>query len=164
MKKLLLKIWEGIKSLWKKANDEVKEHAVAAVNIVEAIKNFNDSDAANFIDFVLDTVTAGATTPVTEKVREFIRKQFPKLLLELKIIQSIADLTDDNEKLKAILAELKVSSVNGILYKGIAGKALEYLEDGEWSFDDSVNLVTYWYQQTQLPKYKKAAKNGTGKR
>ena len=156
MKKLLQKIWGGIQALWKKVNDEVKEHAVACVNMVEAIKNFNDSGAADFLDYVTDTATRGLSIPVTEKLRKFIREQFPKILIELKIIQSIADLTDDNEKLKAILNELKLTSTKGIIYKGVAGRFFELMADGKFDLNDSVDLTTYWFKEIQ-----KAKDNGT---
>jgi hypothetical protein len=149
MKKLLQRIFAAIKLAWNRANDEVKEHAVACVNIVEAIKNFNDSDAADFLEFVASTATKGLSTPVTNKVRQFIKEEFPMILIELKIIKSVADLTDDNEKLKAILAELKLTSTKGIIFKGVAGYSLVLLADGKFDFNDAVDLTRYYLKLMQ---------------
>lgn len=151
---LLQKFWGKVKTLWNKADDVAKRFTPIAINIVEAIKNFNDSGKADFLEFVATTAIPGdADNVLVKKGRKFIREVFPKILIELKIINSIADLTDDTEKLKAILAELNISSVNGIIYKGIAGKALELLADGRFTFDDAIILVTYAYQEMQTAKY-----------
>jgi len=148
MKKLLQKIWSGIKNLWAKTNDGVKKFIPVAVNIVEGIKNFNNSGAADFLEFVVTTAIPGSADDVlVQKARLFIKEKLPIILIELKIINSIADLTDDNEKLKAILNELNLSSVNGIIFKGVAGKALELMADGEFTFDDACDLTSYYFRE-----------------
>jgi hypothetical protein len=153
MKELLQKIWGGIKSLWTKANDLTKTYAEISVHIVEATKNFNDSDAADFLEFVVTTAIPGdVDNKVAKVVRKFIREKFPVILVELKIIQSIADLQNDNDKLKAILNELNLSSVNGIIYKGVAGKALEFMADGKFDFNDACDLTGYYFKLLQASK------------
>lgn len=151
---ILQKFWGKVKAFWNKADDVAKRFTPIAINIVEGIKNFNDSTSADFIEFIVTTAIPGdADNVIVQKGRKFIREVFPKILLELKIINSIADLTDDNEKLKAILAEINLSSVNGIIYKGIAAKALELMADGRFTFDDATILVTYAFQEIQAAKY-----------
>lgn len=157
IKEIAKKFKNWVSTVWNGANEKVKKGIPIAVDIVEAVKEFNDSKAANFLEFVVTAAIPGdADDAIVRKGRIFVREVFPKILVELKIIQSIAELTDDNEKLRAILNELKLSSVNGIIYKGVAAKALEYMADGVFSFDDSVNLVSYWYAEKQ-----KAKENGT---
>lgn len=152
--KILKKFWAKVKVLWNKTDEVAKKFVPIAINMVEGIKNFNDSNSADFLEFVATTAIPGdADNVIVQKGRKFIREVFPKILLELKIINSITDLTDDNEKLKAILAQINLSSVNGIIYKGIAAKALELLADGRFTFDDAVILVTFAYQEIQEVKY-----------
>lgn len=156
--KFLKKVWAKVKVLWGKADKVAKRFIPIAINMVEGIKNFNDSNSADFLEFVATTAIPGdADNVIVQKGRKFIKEVFPKILIELKIINSIADLTDDNEKLRAILAQINLSSVNGIIYKGIAAKALELLADGRFTFDDAVILVTFAYQEIQETKYGTAA-------
>lgn len=153
MKKFLQKIWASVQSLWEDANEKAKKFIPVAVKIVEGVKNFNESGSADFFEFVITSAIPGdADNVVVKKGRAFIKDKLPSLLIELKIINSIADLTDDNEKLRAILNELKLSSTNGIIFKGVAGKALELLSDGKFDFNDSVDLTTFWFKQMQEAK------------
>lgn len=146
IKNLLKSIGEWVHGMWDKLNDKAKELIPIAVNIVEGIKTFNDSTVADFVEHIVTTAIPGtADDLLVEKVRKVLKEWLPKILLELKIIDSVSQLTDDNEKLKAILTELKLTSTKGILYKGIAGKFLELMSDGEFSFDDACKLTTEYF-------------------
>ena len=143
---ILKKIWKAIGKVFHKIDEETKKLIPIAVNIVEAIKNFEASSTMDFVEFVVTTAIPGdADDKIIAKVRSITKEWLPKILLELKVVQSITDLTDDNAKLQAILAELKLTSTKGILYKGIAAKFLELMADGKFDFDDACNLVSYYF-------------------
>lgn len=153
IKELLLKIWNAIHKVFDKTDEQLKKFIPIAVNVVEAIKTFNESPAADLIEYIIETAIPGpADDVIIKQARNIARTKLPFVLIELKIIKSITDLTDDNEKLKAILAELKVTSTKGIIFKGVAGKFLELCADGNFSFNDSVDLTTYYFKQLELSK------------
>jgi len=72
----------------------------------------------------------------------------PGVLLDLKLVNSIANIEDPNEKLKAVLAQFKLSSndTKNIVYHGLAALAIEKLSDGKLSWSDAVALSEYYYK------------------
>lgn len=146
--KILASIAKVVVNLFNKLDDETKRLVPIAINVVEAIKAFNESKSTDFIAFVVTSAIPGdADDILIKKARAVVREWLPKILLDLKLIQSIADLTNDNEKLIAILNELKLTSTKGIIYKGTAAKFLELMADGKFDFNDAVELTSYYYEK-----------------
>lgn len=149
MKRILKKIWNFIKNIFNKLDDEVKRIVPVAINIVEAVKKVMDSPVDEVIATILKQVIPGdADNVLIDQVKSFIEKNLPKVLLDLNLVNSIAGIEDENEKLKAILAQFKLSSdeTKNILYHGLAALAIEKLSDGKLSWSDAVALSEYYYK------------------
>jgi len=148
IKEWINKIWNKIHTLWDKTNEKLKKYIPIVINMVEAFKTFNESPSADFIEYVIETAIPGpADDVIIKRSREIARVWFPKILIELKIIGSIAMLEKDSDKFKAIIAEIKLTSTKGILYKGIAGKLFELAANGDVSFDDAIAVTSDYFLQ-----------------
>jgi hypothetical protein len=93
---------------------------------------------------------------IIDKVQAVVKEWVPKVLLELQIVDSIANITDPNEQLKAILAKIKMSSneTQNMLYHGLAAIVLEKLSDGKLTWSDSVAISEYYFNNIYKPSVK----------
>lgn len=143
IRELLLNFTLWLHKIWDKLSATSKKLIPIAVKIVDALKTFNESEAANLIEHVMEVVIPGeADDIIISKVRKFMTYQLPILLVELKIMQNITDLEGDKEKVVAILNAFIGSPIKDIYLKSLAGKALQLMEDGKFDFNDAVQLTT----------------------
>lgn len=149
MKKLLQRIWAFIKLMFDKTEDETKKYVPIAIGIVQGIKKVVDSPVDDIVFNILRSAIPGeADDIIINKVKSVIEKWVPKLLKELIIIDSIANIEDPNEQLKIILAQFKLSSseTKNIVYHGLASLIIEKLADGKLTWSESVAISEYYYK------------------
>lgn len=147
--KALKKLWAWVAKIFNQLNAKTKVLVPIAIKVVEAIKDFELSQSADFIEFVVTKAIPGDADDKAVKVaREVIRKWLPKILLELQLIEVAANTDDVNEKLQLILKQLKLSSdeTQNIVYHGIASLIIEKLSDGELSWSDAIAISEYYYK------------------
>mgnify|MGYP001278526459 CR=1 FL=1 len=106
--KWLKKFTTWIVSFLKKVDDQLKIILPIGISVVEKIKTFVDSPTA-------DIVTAIIPGEVDDNIKTLLRSILPKILLDLRNWKELDDITDQEEKLKAIILEIGVGT--GILTK-----------------------------------------------
>lgn len=149
MKRLLTKIWEWVKNLYDGLMGGTKKYVPIAIRIVEALKSVMDSPVDDVILAIVKMAIPGdADDKVIDKVKYVVENWVPKVLLELKIVHSIADMTDKNQQLQAILDELKKLSpeTQAIVWHGFASLCIEKLSDGKVDWSDAVALAEWFYR------------------
>lgn len=153
MKKFFAKILGFIKKLYSKLVDETKEHIPTAIKAVEAIKSVMDSQADEVVLSIFKILIPQLPTDQINIVKNKLESALPKVILELNLINSIANTTDVNEQLKMILEALKLSDddVKAEKYHTLASKILVILSDGKITWGESV-MFTEWYYQTYVKK------------
>jgi hypothetical protein len=141
LKSFLHHLWESIASLFEKVEKEVKKDVVIAISVVQRIKVVIDSPVA-------DVVTALIPGDADDRAKTLLREWLPKLLLQLGMIQSIANIENVNDQLNAIMEKLKLSSddAKNAFYHSLASLILEKLSDGKLSWSDAVAISEYYYQ------------------
>ena len=149
MGKLIRKIWSGIKRLFNKVEDATKELIPIAIKIVEGVKKVMDSPVDDVVlSIITEAIPGKADDILIEKITKFVEKELPGILLELRLIDSIAGIDDPNEQLKAILNQFKFTSdsqKNEILHS-LASLTLDKLSDGDFSWSDSVVVAEFYYK------------------
>lgn len=149
MKKLLQKIWTAIKNAFNKADEATKQYVPIAINVVEGIKTFIDSPVDDVLLSVIKAAIPGTADDILiDKINAVVKEYLPKVLLDLKMVESIANIQDQNEQLKAILEQFKLSSdeTKNIFYHGLSVLILEKLSDGVLSWSDAIAISEYYYQ------------------
>jgi hypothetical protein len=149
MKRLWKKVLDFIKDLYLKIKDETKEHIPTAIKAVEALKMIMDSPVDDIILGVIAATLPNKSVGVKMfLVKEKIHQELPKILLGLNMIDSIANITDTNEQLQAILNAIKLSpdEVKAEKYHIIASKLLVILSDGKISWGEAVIFSEFYYQ------------------
>ena len=138
-------ILNWLTSLWTKVfkgYDWLRPRAIAAVNVVNMIKNNVSS--------VADTIVA--ITP-TKKDDELLRKA--KFALEKVIpeIMAVQGLIAGNEKFEDVLPEFvewmskKTNSNKAIFWRELVGKLVEVLADGKVTFNEALALAMIIYSE-----------------
>ncbi len=149
MKNLLKRIWKFIAGVFNRLNEETKQLVPVAIKIVQGLKIAMDSPVDDVVLFIIKQAIPGdADDILINKITAVVKKWIPKILMELQLIESIANIQDENEKLKAILAQFKLSSdeTKNIVYHGLCVLILEKLSDGELSWSDSIAISEYYYK------------------
>lgn len=153
MKKLLKKFWKGIKKAFYKLRAKTRHIVPIAIKIVDVIKKVTDSPVDNFIlSIVTGSIPGDADDILVKKVTEFVEKEIPRLLLKLRLINSIAGIEDPNEQLRAIIAEFQPMDKETRKYylHAIATKAIEFLSDDQLSWSEAVILSEMEYVETKI--------------
>lgn len=151
MKKLWKKISSFISKLYASIIDETKHYIPIAINVVEAIKKVMDSQVDDVILSILYVAVPNIPADKVNLIKGKLEKELPKILLELNLINSIANTADVNEQLQKILDALKLSSddIKAEKYHTLASKILVILSDGKITWGESV-MFTEWYYQTYV--------------
>jgi len=148
LKLFIAQIWDFISGIWKKTTSEIKRITPIAVKAVNALKSINDSFAGDVIETVIASIIPGKTDDVfIAMLRQKLREILPKVILNLNIVNSISNIGDANEQLKAIVSAINMSSneTKNIYYHSLCVLILEALADGKLSFSESVQISEYYY-------------------
>lgn len=101
--KLLLKIKLFIVKLFATVRREAKEIIPIGIKIVDEIKKFVDSPTADFLTSVIPGT-------IDDGIKATLRNVLPGILKGLRKWESIANIADENEQLKAIMEEFTTLS------------------------------------------------------
>lgn len=153
MKKLIQKIFAFIKKLYNKLVDETKELVPVAIKVVEGVKNVMDSPADDIALAIITTIIPSLPKDKISYYKLKLEDYLPKLILELNLVNTIANETDVNKQLQMILEQLKLSSdeVKAEKYHTLASKILVVLSDGRITWSEAV-ILTEWYYQNFVKK------------
>ena len=151
MNKLLNAIFSYVKNLYGKLVYKTKQLVPVAVSVVEAIKKIEDSKVPDVVLSIVSMVVPNIPKQQIDIIQGKLKEYLPKLLLELNLINDIANITDPNEQLQKILETLKLSSddVKNEKYHTLASKILIILSDGKVTWGEAV-MFTEWYYQTYV--------------
>jgi len=124
--------------LFRSLTEKTKELAPEIIKVVSNIKNFVDSPECDFL-------TAVIPGTLDDSIQAILKKYLPVLLTVLNTSKDIANIEDENERLKAIVKEFQLSSddAKDILYHGIAGKLIEVVTGNPWGKSAIVAEVAY---------------------
>lgn len=141
LKNFLRHLWQSIKTLFDKVEKEVKKDIVIAISVVQRVKAVVDSPVA-------DVVTALIPGSADDAVKDLLRAWLPKVLVELSLVESVANIEDTNAQLQAILDKLKLASdeTRNAFYHSLSSLVLQKLSDGKLSWSDAVAISEYYYQ------------------
>jgi hypothetical protein len=147
MKKFLQNIWNFIKNVFQKATDETKVIVPIAVEIVNDIKAVTDSGADDVIISLLEIPLPGATKVIIDKVHAWIEAKLPIAILSLNSINLIANITDPNTRLVAIINYYKALSGDpkAQFFSGLAAELTVDLSDGKLSIPEAYKLAKEYY-------------------
>jgi len=146
---LVGRILRAIASIFNGLSGELKKLIPIAISVVQAVKTVMDGPVDDIIlSIIKSSIPGDADDKLIDKITATIKEWLPKILLELRLGESIVGIQDPNEQLKAILNQLKLSSdeTKNIVYHGLATLIIEKLADGKISWSDSIVISEYYYK------------------
>jgi hypothetical protein len=148
LKLFLAKMLAFIAGMWKKLDSLVDKLAPVAIKIVDEIKKVNESTTGDIIDLILSKAIPGTADDVAiDIIRAKLKEILPKILLGLNMSESIANIQDPNEQLKAIIAAINMSpdEVKNAHYHTLCAMILQAAADGKLSWSESVQIAEFYY-------------------
>lgn len=149
MKKWLANIVKMIGNFFKSLVPKAQSAVTWAIQITDAMKQF-DLSAGWAVDIVTTLMPSGVPKAVVEK----IRKELPKLMLELRLVDASLKTADPNtivlEALKVLQNELSDRAWNAFTLS-ISALLTEVTADGVLDWKDAVKVTQVIYEE----KFKK---------
>ena len=153
LKQLFLKIKLFIIQIWDKADELVERITPIAINVVEQIKQVNESTAGDVIELIISKAIKGnADDLIIRQVREQLRKRLPEVLEIMRLSMNIAKVDDKNLQVKMILEAINMSpdAVKNAHYHTFCSLVLEKISDGKLTWSESVLLAEYYYNKIYI--------------
>jgi len=153
MKKILAKIKLWIISIYSKTDELVERIAPIAINVVEQIKQVNESTAGDVIELIISKAIKGnADDLIIRQVREQLRKRLPEVLEIMRLSMNIAKVDDKNLQVKLVLDAINLSpdEIKNAYYHTFAVMILEKISDGKLTWSESVLLAEYYYNKIYI--------------
>lgn len=142
----LTKLFNGLKS-------KARVFVPIAIKAVEAVKVVWDTPVDDILAFVVKAAIKGQADDILiDKIKVTVETWLPKILLELKMIDSIVQIENQNEQLKAILAQFKLSSdeSKNIFLHGLAVLIAEKLSDGKLTWSESAQIMEAAFKYPEI--------------
>lgn len=154
-----MKLVESIKNLWAKivawvkgvtnvADDFILKYAPIAVTVVNVIKEFNESDTADLIEKVLNTVGSKYGAKYIPLVRTWLEKNLPVVIDSLNLASGVAAGATLAEKIAAAregIAKLPIE-VKATTWTAVASMLANALSDNKLSISEAIAIVAYVYE------------------
>jgi hypothetical protein len=156
MKKLKVffaKVKLFIVQMWAKTDELVERIAPIAINVVEQIKQVNESTAGDVIELIISKAIKGnADDLIIRQVREQLRKRLPEVLEIMRLSMNIAKVDDMNLQVKMILDAINMSpdEIRNAYYHTFCVMILEKISDGKLTWSESVLLAEYYYNKIYI--------------
>ena len=149
------KFFSWLKGLFKKAvgaydalEEKAKPLVKVAVNIVQALKTFNESGTADVISAIIAAAIPGVKDDaIIAATRAWLKKELPKIAIKLALVDSTINLMSTDAKLKAIISALQLSENKGEKALAFAAQLAVYLEDGKLSVDELKAAADDYYNR-----------------
>ena len=155
-----MKFFESIKALWKKIVDWVKgvtnkvddfvvKYAPIAVNIVNWIKEFNESSAADIVESILQKVDTKYGAKYVAVVRKWMEDNLPRIIDALGLASEVASYEKISDKIIAAQKAIKLlpESLNATMWTNLSALLANSLaDDGKLSISEALAIVSYVYE------------------
>ena len=158
MKKLKVsfaKVKLFIAQLYSKADELIERITPVAINVVEQIKQVNDSTAGDIIELIISKAIKGvADDLIIRNLRAKLREKLPEVLEVMRTALNIAKVDDKNLQVKLILDAINMSpdAIKNAHYHTFCSMLLEKISDGKLTWGESVIIAQYYYDNIYKPK------------
>lgn len=149
------KIINWFKNLFKKTSgaysaleDTAKPVVKVAVNVVQALKTFNESTTGDVVSAIVAAAIPGTKDDaLIAAVRVWLKKELPKIAIRLELVDTYINLKSTDDKMKAIIDAFQLSENRGEKALAFAAQLAVYLEDGKLSADELKAAADDYYNK-----------------
>jgi len=148
LKSFLSKIVNFIAGIWNSANKEIKKIVPIAIDIVNAIKEVNESTTGDVLELIITkAIPSNLDDILVKKIRVKLKEYLPKIILALDLTKEIDNIGDENEQIKKILSLINLSDddTKNKNYQAFSSLIIGCLSDGKLTWSESVVISEYYY-------------------
>lgn len=152
MKTFLKKFWNTIKSLFNKVDEGTKKLLPVCIGIANGFKAVLDSPVDDIALAIVSTQFP-AYSPMFSKGLESVKKNLPNVILTMDMVNIVAHIEDENERLKKIVELFKLSDdqTKDKAYHDLCFLVLTDLSDGKLTWIEASALSQYYYDNIYKP-------------
>lgn len=143
LKTFFKKIGDFFARLFKSLAKELQKAVSIGVEVTEAIKKFDEKNP-----MVADILTSIIPGDVDDRIKERMRVMLPKIVIELRLVDSAKGLTDPDEIMLAavkVIQQLDGDYKSAFLHN-FSILAAQAASDGKLSWSDAVYLMEWYYR------------------
>ncbi len=141
IKTFLKRLWLGIKQFFEKLPRPMKAAIRIGVVVTEQIKNFTESGIA-------DIITAIIPGEVDDRIKDLLRKEIPRILVNLKLAENCSTSGDPNQVVRCAIATLQNigKDFEKPFLHALAIMIAQVAADGKLSWSDGVYVLQWYYE------------------
>ena len=150
IKALFLEIKLFVLKIWDKADELVDLIAPVAINVVEQIKQVNESTAGDVIELIASKAIKGtADDIIIHQLREKLKEKLPEVIEIMRLAMNIASVEDKNLQAKMVIDAINFSpeQVKNAHYHTFCSMLIESVSDGKLTWSESVMIAEYYYNK-----------------
>ena len=148
IKALFQEIKLFVLKIWDKADELIDIIAPVAINVVEQIKQVNESTAGDVIELIISKAIKGtADDIIIHQLREKLREKLPEVIEIMRLAMNIASVEDKNLQAKMVIDAINFSpeQVKNAHYHTFCSMLIESVSDGKLTWGESVIIAQYYY-------------------
>jgi len=140
MKKLFKKLFAWIQKIFNSLDEGSKQAVPLAISITSAVRLFMDSTLGEFSIAALKKMIPGNLDDIAI---DFIDQKLPDIIIKLKLIESVALLDNNDDKVKEIISFLRLCSdeEQNTFWQGMVNLTYTSLSDGNLSYGEAAILL-----------------------
>lgn len=154
IKAFFSKVASWFKMTTEKSDELISKFAPIAVDVLQSIKTFNESNSADAVESIVESVSGKyklGTTTVYKTVRWWIANRFPQIIDGMGIAIAVSKKSTTSEKMIAASNAIKALpyDLKSNVLSQLSADLAAYLEDGRLTIDEAIKLVKYVYDNYQ---------------
>ena len=151
MKKIINRILAFLSGLFNGLPAKLKKAVHIGVTITDAIKNFDTSKP-----IVADIITSLIPGELDDRIKDVLRANLPKIVIQLRLVDETMGLTDPNEILVAASKFLQQITSDYSIREGFLNNLsiviAQVAADGKFSWDDAAYVLKWYYDHDYQKK------------
>lgn len=151
MKKIINSVFTWVKHLFKGLTPALKKAVHIGVVITDSIKKFDTASpiAADILTYIIPG-------NLDDKIKDKLRADLPKVVVQLKLVDATLGLTDPNEILVAASKVLSQITSDWSIREGFLNNLsiviAQVASDGKLTWDDAAYLLKWYYDNDYQKK------------
>ena len=148
-KELWAKVTAWLKGASSKVDDFIVKYAPVAITVVNGIKSFNESAAADVVESILANVAAKYGAAYIPMVRKWLEDNLPKIIDALNLANGVAASATLSEKIIAAQKAIALlpENLNATTWTTLSTLLANSLaDDGKLSLSEAFAIIGYVYE------------------
>lgn len=149
VKELWGKIIAWLKGASSKVDDFIVKYAPIAVTVINGIKEFNGSAAADVVEMILSNISEKYGKTYVPMVRAWLEQSLPKIIDALNLANEVAQSATLAEKIIAAQKAIALlpENMNAAMWTNLSTLLANSLaDDGKLSLSEAFAIIAYVYE------------------